>query len=119
MPLRTRPPDQLSAAAIALDVDTNPNDGAYLRSTVAVGRNAGREAWKWYDQIGEVHYAISRTSRVAGYSRFQAARFAPDGSVEEVLETGPAAEAAMSVFSVYGGVRGCSGSSIWWCRRGA
>ncbi|WP_373067566.1 hypothetical protein [Gemmatimonas sp.] len=89
-----------------MDIDNERNDGAYLRSTVATGRNAGREAWNWHDKIGEVHYAISRTGRVAGYTRFYAARFAPNGEVEEILETGPAAEAAMSIYSVYGGVRG-------------
>ena len=106
MALMARPTDQLSASAVALDIDNKGNDGAYLKATVATGRNAGRNAWKWYDQIGEVHYAISRTGRIAGYTQFVAARFAPNGEVEEILDKGPAAEAAMSIYSPYGGTRG-------------
>jgi hypothetical protein len=109
MPLtRSKPPTELSASAqvINLGDDGPSSDGAYLRASVGVGRNAGRNAWKWWNEIGEVHYAISRAGRIAGYARYFAAEFGRDGSVVSEIETGQAAEAVDGIFSMYGGTRG-------------
>jgi hypothetical protein len=90
-----------------VEVNLNDNtDGAYLQSTVAYGQRAGRDAWKWYNDIGEVHYSISRSARIGGYCEFFAAEFGPDGKVVETLDTGAAAEIAQGFYSAYGGVRG-------------
>lgn len=105
MALKSRPPVDLSASSVAIDLNDRA-DGSYLRSTVAYGQRSGRDAWKWYDEIGEVHYSISRTARVAGYAELQAVQFAPDGSVDKTIDTGLPAEIAQGVFSPYGGVRG-------------
>lgn len=105
MALRSRPPTDLSASSVEIDLNDR-TDGGYLQSTVAHGRRAGRSAWKWYDEIGEVHYAISRSARISGYTDFQAVEFAPDGTVAKIIDTGQPAEIAQSLYSPYGGVRG-------------
>lgn len=100
------PPSELSAAAAEINLGVK-DDQAYLRSTVATGRASGRDAWRWYNDIGEVHYAISRTARVAGYARFMPVVFKPNSfEVESVIDSGPAADIVASFYSPYGGVRG-------------
>jgi hypothetical protein len=105
MALKSRPPVDLSASSVEVNL-ADRSDANYLQSTVAFGQRAGRDSWKWYDEIGEVHYAISRTARIAGYAEFQAVRFAPDGTVEETIDRGMPAEIAQSFYSPYGGTRG-------------
>lgn len=105
--MRGKPPTELSASAQVINLaDPDRSDGSYLRASVGVGRNAGRHAWKWWNEIGEVHYAISRAARIAGYARYFAAEFGPDGSVVSEVETGQAAELVDGIFSMYGGTRG-------------
>jgi hypothetical protein len=105
MALKSRPPVDLSAASVEVDLNDR-TDGSYLQSTVAYGQRAGRDAWKWYNEIGEVHYSISRSARVAGYSEFMAVEFGPNGKIERTIDTGLPAEIAMSLYSPYGGTRG-------------
>jgi hypothetical protein len=105
MALRTRPPTDLSAASVEINLN-DTTDGSYLQSTVAFGQRAGRDAWRWYNEIGEVHYAISRSARIAGYMDVLAVEFGPDGKVVETIDTGQPAEIAQSIYSPYGGVRG-------------
>ena len=105
MALKSRPPVDLSAASVEINLNDR-DDGGYLRSTVAYGQRAGRSAWKWYDDIGEVHYSISRSARIAGYNQFTAVEFAPDGTVDRTIDTGLPAEIAMGLYSPYGGTRG-------------
>jgi hypothetical protein len=105
MSLKSRPPLDLSATAVQINLNDN-DDGAYLQSTVAYGQRAGRDAWRWYNEIGEVHYSISRSARIGGYCEFVAAEFGPDGKVVETIDRGQPAEIAQSFFSAYGGVRG-------------
>lgn len=105
MALKSRPPLDLSASSVEINLNDR-EDGSYLQSTVAYGQRAGRDAWKWYNDIGEVHYSISRSARIAGYTEFVAAEFGPDGKVVQTIDTGQPAEIAMSFFSPYGGVRG-------------
>lgn len=105
MALKARPSEDLSAAAVEINLN-DKEDGSYLRSTVAFGQRAGRDAWKWYDDIGEVHYAISRSARIAGFADLMAVEYGPDGKIVETIDTGPAAEIVQSIYSPYGGVRG-------------
>ena len=105
MALKSRPPTDLSASSVEINLNDR-DDGGYLTSTVAYGRRAGSSAWRWYNEIGEVHYAISRSARIAGYCDFKAVEFSPDGKVEREIDTGQPAEIAQSMFSPYGGVRG-------------
>lgn len=92
-------------ASVAIDLN-NRSDQRYLRSTVAHSRNTGRAPWQWFHKIGEVHYAISRSARIAGYGRLNLVRLGADGRVEEEITTGPEAEIVSEIASPYGGVRG-------------
>lgn len=105
MALKARPPEDLSAAAVEIDLNDRA-DGGYLRSTVGFGQKAGRSAWEWYDQIGEVHYAISRSARIAGFADLRAVMYGPDGKIEKTIDSGQPAEIAQSIYSPYGGTRG-------------
>ena len=94
----------LTASAI---VDLNTRVGrAYLSSVTKTGRIASRDAWDFYEHIGEIHYAIARSARIAGYSSLYAAKLNPDGSIGDRITTGPAAEVVRGLYSPYGGVRG-------------
>ena len=60
----TDTPEEIVASA-AIDV-TTPEDARYLRAVVALGKATSAKPWKWYEDIGEVHYALSRGARIAG-----------------------------------------------------
>lgn len=96
--------DEVTAAA-QIDLSSR-NDQLYTQATVANSRNSGRKPWEWYKKIGEVHYAISRSARIAGYAKLQCVRYGDDGSIEDVVEDGIAADIVAGITSPYGGTRG-------------
>ena len=57
--------DEIVASAL-IDV-TTPEDARYLRAVLAIGKRNSADPWRWYKGIGEVHYALSRGARIAGY----------------------------------------------------
>ncbi len=81
------------------------DDIKYLRTVLSTSKSYGQLPWKWYDGIGEVHYAISRGSRVAGYAKLIAVELGKDGTPEKEAKGLPA-EIADSIASPYGGKRG-------------
>ena len=96
--------DEVMAAA---EIDLNSRtDQNYTRATVAHSKSAGERPWNWYDNIGEVHYAISRSARIAGYAKLTCVRLDETGGVDSVVTDGPAAEHVANITSPYGGVRG-------------
>ena len=96
--------DEITAAA-EIDLN-NRTDQNYTRTTVGNSRRTGSRPWKWYEGIGEVHYAISRSARIAGYAKLQCVRLGDDGQIEDIVEDGLAAETVASILSPYGGTRG-------------
>jgi len=92
-------------AAAEIDLDTRTGQD-YTRATVSNSRRTGTRPWKWYEDIGEVHYAISRAARIAGYAKLQCVRLDDTGSIEDTVDTGLAAETVASISSPYGGTRG-------------
>ena len=96
--------DEVTAAA---EIDLSSKEGQnYTRATVANSRRTGDRSWKWYDNIGEVHYAISRAARIAGYAKLQCVNLADDGEIEDIVDSGIWAEEVSAIQSPYGGSRG-------------
>lgn len=102
---RTRNTGSEITAAAEIDLSTR-RDQDYTRATVSNSRRTGRRPWKWYEDIGEVHYAISRSARIAGYARLQCVRLGENGEIEDTVDDGLAAEIVARIASPYGGTRG-------------
>jgi hypothetical protein len=92
-------------ASMAIDL-SDRLDQNYLRSTVAASKNSGALPWKWFKNIGEVHYAISRSARLAGYANLKCVERNEKGEIVREVETGLEADIVNMIFSPYGGVRG-------------
>ena len=99
----TDTPEEIVASA-AIDV-TTPEDARYLRAVVALGKATSAKPWKWYEDIGEVHYALSRGARIAGYVRLGAYKLDKAGNPGKQITRGLEAEIARRLQSPYGGVR--------------
>ena len=69
-------------------------------------QRVGREPWRWYDRLGEVHKAISRSARIAGYARLRCVEVNPDGTDGATVTDGLPAEIVTGIYSRFGGVRG-------------
>lgn len=93
------------AAAEDIDV-TQSADQRMIRSALSHSRRAAARSWMWYHSIGEVHYAVSRSARVAGYAKLQAVRRAPNGEIDGTIDTGLPAEIVASMYGATGGTRG-------------
>jgi hypothetical protein len=86
---------------------TDPHQARYLHSLVSVTKNhlvTHNNPWDWYDRLGEVHYAISRAGRIAGYTQLFAEYEESPG--QWVRRAGPANAIVEGIYSPYGGVRG-------------
>lgn len=92
--------NELTAAA-ALSIG-NPNDRARLQSYLAFGKGTVGRAWKWYECLPEVNYAIEHGSALAGKAQIKAYRRGPDGRPGELVEDGPAAKIATEMYSPFG-----------------
>jgi hypothetical protein len=99
-----RPSGRDELTAVAPINLRSEKDQKYLNEILAESRRKSRKLWKHYEGLGEVHYSIRRTARIAGYSKFAAIRRNPDGSAGEPH---PTAKAIVDgIYSRYGGVRG-------------
>lgn len=93
---------------LAASIDIDPglkSDQRYLRTTVATSRHSSRQLWDWFDKIGEVHYAISRAARIAGYAKPKCVLLDDAGKIQEEVTEGIPAEIVRSITSPYGGTR--------------
>lgn len=81
-------------------------DRRWLAANIVRSQNAGRQAWADYDRLGEVHKAISRAARIAGYARLRCVEVTPDGKDGKTIETGLPAAIVEGIYAPYGGVRG-------------
>lgn len=101
---RQRPTDvQLAAQPINL---RRLGDQSYLSAVLPGYLHAHEGPWRWYERLGEIHYSISRSARIAGFAGLKAVAFGKDGKIETELESGPAADLVQGLVSPYGGVRG-------------
>lgn len=83
-----------------------PQDQVYLRSVVSHSKNTSIRAWQWAREIGEVHYALGRGRKIAGYARLNAYKLKADGTLGKIVTGGVAGGIAKQLTSVYGGRRG-------------
>lgn len=95
--------EELSSRTLDL---TQPKDTAYLRSVTSLSRARAIRPWQWYQEIGEIHYAVSRNAKVAGYTNLRAVRRNPDGSPGAIIKGGMENEILSTIQSPYGGTRG-------------
>lgn len=85
---------------------SDPRDATSMRALVNRGRGSGANAWKWYNTIPEIHYAISRSGRIAGYAEYFPVKVDNWGQPGRKIKGGAEAEAAARLSSPYGGRRG-------------
>jgi hypothetical protein len=91
----------------AVDIDLSKKvDQGYARSTSKRSRYASSRSWDWYNCIGEVHYAISRSARIAGYADLQCVTYDDKGEIDDVVDDGLPAEFVREISSPFGGTRG-------------
>lgn len=95
----------LTASAAIIDV-SDELGAAYVRAINKRGTRDAKRAWKWYKNIGEIHFAISRSARLAGHTRFVVRRLNDDGSIGEAPTDPEVLKAAATLYSPYGGTRG-------------
>ena len=108
MPLFRRKLDderELTAAARSLDIANVEDDAGYMRAILGHMKATGREPWHWYDTIGEIHYAIDRGARVAGYADLYVAKLGRDGRPGDPVTRGLQGAIASRLISPYGGTR--------------
>lgn len=101
---RTGPKGDLTAA-VEIDLAKKADQG-YAKATSARSRRSSIRSWNWYDNIGEVHYAISRSARIAGYADLRCVIYDAKGGIEDVVDDGPLAEFVRGIASPFGGTRG-------------
>lgn len=90
----------------SLDISKR-EDRAYLDGIIAMGQNDAAQWWDWYERTGEVHYAINRAARVAGYYRPGAAYLGQKGDVTRTQKDSPTVMGIVnSITSRFGGTRG-------------
>jgi hypothetical protein len=94
-----------TTAAIALDLNRD-DDMTYLQSVLSDSRSSSRESWKWFEKLGTIHKAVSRSARIAGYARFRAVRVNEDGTDGDQITDGLPADIVSGIYSPWGGTRG-------------
>lgn len=113
-PLRGYEPPQLvqehsgpTASFAYRDINVSTEgDRGYLDTVTTISRYTARNHWRWYDEIGEVHYGISRTAKVAGYARLLPQRVNMVGVVTDTKDEGTVAEIVAGIYGKFGGLRG-------------
>lgn len=102
-----RRPSELEESFSTRAVDlTQPADATYMRTVTAMTRFRSTRPWQWYRDIGEVHYAVSRNAKVAGYTNLRVVKRNSDGTPGEIISGGVENEILSMLWSPYGGVRG-------------
>jgi len=95
--------DEFSTKPVDL---TKPSDVAYMRTVTAMTRLRSSRGWQWFRDIGEVHYAVTRNAKVAGYTTLKVVKRNPDGTPGDLVTGGVENEILSMLQSPYGGTRG-------------
>lgn len=86
---------------------STPDGRARLYSVAHLSQDAHQRAWTWFRNIGEVHYAITRGEKVAGYAELSAHELNADGSIgKKKGASSKAAKIVEMLQSPFGGKRG-------------
>lgn len=94
-----------SFAATPIDM-TRSDDRKYIAAVISSSRKNTKSAWDWYDKIGEIHYGVSRSSRIGGFADLGVYKLEKNGEIGERVTTGLAGEIGSMLYSPYGGSRG-------------
>jgi hypothetical protein len=84
----------------------SPDDRQNFAANVIRSQRVAREPWRWYDRLGEVHKAISRSARIAGYARLRCVQINADGTDGAIVSDGLPADIVTNIYSRFGGLRG-------------
>jgi hypothetical protein len=96
---------EITAAAAQINLASD-DDRKYLDAVTNTSRNVSSKAWSHHDNIGEIHYAVSRSARLAGYARLFAYQIEEDGTAGPEVNDGLAGDIVRGIYSPYGGTRG-------------
>jgi hypothetical protein len=96
---------EVVAAAAEFNL-VDPNERLKVHSILRYSRRDAATLWGHHDNIGEVHYAVSRSARIAGYAEIGIAEVREDGSTGDPITTGAEAKATAELYSRFGGTRG-------------
>ena len=94
-----------SFAAQPIDMAT-PEDVKRVSITVGFGKRTEARAWDWYEKLGEVHQAVGRAAKVAGYADLGVYTLNADGTRGKLVTGGTEAKVASMLYSSLGGQRG-------------
>jgi hypothetical protein len=100
-----RVPQSVALAHESINI-SDQMDRTFLNAIVADASGDAPRSWSHYRSVGEVRYAISRSARIAGYTRFVAAEVNERGEIVQTKDRGVEAEIVQQISSRYGGVRG-------------
>lgn len=81
-------------------------DRQYLATITSISRYSARDNWANYERIGEVHYGVTRSAKIAGYAKFFPERINAVGQVVDIQERGVLAELINTIYGKFGGTRG-------------
>ncbi|MCD6056554.1 MAG: hypothetical protein K0R44_26 [Thermomicrobiales bacterium] len=104
----TRPTGQESTYAAREIRISDPNEARYLHTLVSATKNhfgSSHNPWDWFEKLGEVHYAVARAARIAGYTELFA-EYEQKPGVWVRRDTGREAAIVDGIYSPFGGVRG-------------
>lgn len=97
--------DETAFAATPIDL-TRPEDARYASTVIQASKARSRTAWDWYEQLGEIHYGVSRSSKVGGFAELGVYKLDAKGEISKQVTTGLPGEIGASLYSPYGGQRG-------------
>lgn len=97
--------EELTAAQV-YDIANSELDAKLLRTVVTNSRTIAVRPEKWFSEIGEIHFGISRGAKIAGYAQINAYEVTKDGRPGKIVTSGEAARIASMFQSPYGGQRG-------------
>ena len=85
----------------------NKRDSAQLDNILMLDRINSTQSWRHFKRIGEVHFALTRAAKIAGYTKIFPVRYNPAGSVVETeIESGREVDIVQGIYSNVGGLRG-------------
>lgn len=96
---------EVAMAATPIDL-TRPADARYASTVIQMSKAESTTSWRWYDQLGEIHYGVSRSARVGGYAELGVYELTKTGQLGKQVTTGLPGEIGQMLYSPYGGQRG-------------
>ena len=83
----------------------NIGDSKVLDQLLRIDRVNGVKPWGWFESLGEIHFALMRAARIAGYTKIFPVELSPTGEIVEVIESGPEVDIVDGIYSRQGGLR--------------